>query len=104
MGSNDKIKYGFEHQNKRDANLEFHFDENFKQIASNQNDAYWKIGIVAPDIDELRQSLLSQNIAVGKASQFLDIGYLCHLSDPNGQTIELLQHTFFDANKIKKNQ
>merc|ERR1712228_660035 len=39
--SNDKIKYGFEHQNKRDANLEFHFDENFKQIASNQNDAYW---------------------------------------------------------------
>ena len=24
----------------------------------------------------------------------MDVGYLCHLSDPSGFTIELLQHTF----------
>ena len=72
--TNDRIIYGFEHPNKRDACLELQFDKNFKQIAPNQNDAYWKIGIVAPNVDALRELLISQSIAVSKASQFLDIG------------------------------
>ena len=29
-----------------------------------------------------------------EAAQFQDVGYLCHLRDPNGFSIELLQHTF----------
>ena len=31
---------------------------------------------------------------VSVINQFMEVGYLCHLTDPNGFTIELLQHTF----------
>ena len=31
---------------------------------------------------------------MSQPSQFLDVGYLCHLKDPRGFTIELLQQTF----------
>ena len=47
---------------------------------------------------------VSNGIEVGEASQFMDIGYLCHLYDPAGFNIELLQHTFesnFDKEKIQ---
>ncbi|MES1914524.1 MAG: hypothetical protein MHM6MM_006585 [Cercozoa sp. M6MM] len=33
-------------------------------------------------------------VPVSLPSQFQDIGYLCHTSDPSGLSIELLQHTF----------
>ena len=35
-------------------------------------------------------------IQVSEPCQFHDIGYLCHLDDPDGYCIELLQHRFAD--------
>ncbi len=55
---------------------------------------YWKIGITLPDVDMAAASLKQRGLAVSTPDQFLDIGYLCHLSDPEGFVIELLQHDF----------
>lgn len=57
-------------------------------------DGYWKIGITLADVDLARASLVAQGIEVSVPRQFRDIGYLCHLSDPDGFQIELLQHRF----------
>ena len=58
------------------------------------SDRYWKIGVTLPQVDIARDRLLEAGIAVSDATQFRDIGYLCHLADPDGYVIELLQHRF----------
>ena len=55
---------------------------------------YWKIGITLPDLDLAVAYLRGQGVEVSDPQQFLDIGYLCHLTDPEGFVIELLQHDF----------
>jgi len=55
---------------------------------------YWKTGITVADVDAARDALLRLGVAVSEPQQFLDVGYLCHLADPDGYPIELLQHTF----------
>ncbi|MEX0327499.1 MAG: VOC family protein [Ruegeria sp.] len=55
---------------------------------------YWKIGITLPDVDLAAAHLRSKGISVSAPGQFLDIGYMCHLTDPCGFAIELLQHDF----------
>lgn len=55
---------------------------------------YWKIGITVPDVDLAAAFLRKQRLDVSTPRQFLDIGYMCHLSDPDGFVIELLQHDF----------
>ncbi|MBO9447686.1 VOC family protein [Ruegeria sp. R14_0] len=55
---------------------------------------YWKIGITVPDVDLAAAFLRGKGIEVSDPKQFLDIGYMCHLKDPEGFVIELLQHDF----------
>ncbi len=55
---------------------------------------YWKIGITLPDLDRAADRLRQQGVRLSQPAQFLDIGYMCHLSDPEGFAIELLQHGF----------
>ena len=57
-------------------------------------DEYWKIGITLPDVDMAFEHLSRAGVSVTQPRQFLDIGYMCHLTDPDGFQIELLQHTF----------
>ena len=45
-------------------------------------------------MDLAREKIIQQGTEVSQPSQFLDVGYLCHLKDPKGFTIELLQQTF----------
>lgn len=97
--------YGFRHNlENRDCALEFIFSDHFtKSCHSDRDNAYWKIGLGCPDINVARDSLRKKEIEVGEPSQFKDIGYLCHLSDADGFTIELLQHHFesnFDPKKV----
>ena len=61
---------------------------------STSKDAYWKIGITVKHLDSAVAYLEKQGVAVSKPAQFQDIGYLCHLRDPAGMSIELLQHAF----------
>lgn len=63
-----------------------------------KTDLYWKIALAVPDLDLAREQLLAKGVDVGPARQFLDIGYLAHFTDPEGFTIELIQH-WFDGNR-----
>lgn len=59
-----------------------------------RDDLYWKIGLTLKDLDHAVDWLRSQNWPVSEPSQFGDIGYMAHLKDPGGFTIELLQQGF----------
>ena len=58
------------------------------------NSRYWKIGLTLPDLDRAVAHLDRIGWPVSRPRQFLDIGYMCHLTDPSGLPIELLQHGF----------
>lgn len=58
------------------------------------SDFYWKIGITVRNLDHAVGYLQKQSWPVTDPKQFRDIGYLCHLHDPNGFPIELLQQNF----------
>ncbi len=66
-----------------------------------RDDTYWKIGITIPDVDVARTRLLQAGVDVSDAAQFLDVGYVCHLEDPDGYEIELLQHDFADHHQSR---
>ena len=57
-------------------------------------DRYWKIGLTLPNVDLAHAQLGASGIEVSTPHQFRDIGYMCHLRDPAGFGIELLQHHF----------
>ncbi|MEM6462817.1 MAG: VOC family protein [Pseudomonadota bacterium] len=55
---------------------------------------YWKIGITVRDLDAAVISLQQWGHDVTDPRQFRDIGYMSHLRDPQGFSIELLQQGF----------
>jgi len=57
-------------------------------------DRYWKIGITLPNVDMAYAQLREAGVEVSVPRQFGEIGYMCHLQDPEGFPIELLQHRF----------
>ncbi len=59
-----------------------------------RSDRYWKIGITLPNVDMAHAQLREAGVAVSEPGQFGEIGYMCHLEDPEGFSIELLQHRF----------
>jgi predicted enzyme related to lactoylglutathione lyase len=59
-----------------------------------RTDDYWKIGITLPNVDIAYQQLVAAGVSVSAPYQFDNIGYMCHLRDPEGFVIELLQHDF----------
>ncbi|UWQ79130.1 VOC family protein [Leisingera sp. S132] len=59
-----------------------------------RDERYWKIGICLPDLDIACEHLRQKGVEVSAPHQFRDIGYMAHLHDPGGFTIELLQHDF----------
>ena len=69
---------------------------------ADKNSVYWKIGLALPDVRSAREIILEKGHDVSEPVQFLKIGYMCHLNDPQGFAMELLQHTF-EENFIKAN-
>ena len=67
---------------------------------SERNNVYWKIGLALADVNLATEKLRNHGCSVSNPAQFLDIGFLCHLADPDGFGIELLQHTF-EKNFVK---
>ena len=88
--------------------LELHHNDsstrNLSLVNSGASSVYWKIGITLHDIDHARDILQSKQVNISNPSQFEDIGYLCHLRDPNDFQIELLQHDFERTFKDKINK
>jgi len=63
-----------------------------------REDLYWKIGLGIADVDAASAALRDAGWTDGgNGSQFEDIGYVKHIADPQGFTIELLQTTFENA-------
>ena len=58
------------------------------------DDVYWKIALAVPDIELACQQLTARGVDVGKPRQFQDVGFLAHFTDPEGFTIELIEHWF----------
>ncbi|MCV6587261.1 MAG: VOC family protein [Marinibacterium sp.] len=57
-------------------------------------DLYWKIGLTLRDLDHAVAAARGAGAVISTPRQFRDIGYLCHLRDPAGLGIELLQQGF----------
>ena len=57
-------------------------------------DNYWKYSIFVNDIQSVYKELQKQNIVISEPSQFDDIGYLAHITDPENHQIEFIQKTF----------
>lgn len=74
------------------AHLKFVKAEN--PYVSSAHDLYWKIAIALPNIDLAYEQLRSSGVDVGRPYQFQDIGYLAHFTDPEGFTVELIEHEF----------
>jgi len=64
------------------------------RAAHSREERYWKIGICLPDLDIACEQLRQKGVEVSAPHQFRDIGYMAHLHDPEGFSIELLQHEF----------
>lgn len=65
--------------------------------SSQKDQCYWKIGLTVSNLENTLTQLSKQGINATRPQQFLDIGYLCHLSCPDGYIIELLQFTAKDS-------
>ena len=57
-------------------------------------DLYWKIAIAVPDLDLACNQLVAAGVSVAPPRQFRDVGYLTNFKDPEGFSIELIQHVF----------
>jgi len=73
-------------------------------IAATDGNPFWKFSVFTDDLDELRAQIIDHGTAVSEPVQFGDIGYLCHLGEPGGVGIELLQRTFQSSPRVLEPQ
>ena len=77
------------------AKLRFEIDNTLSNYRSSSHDVYWKVGLTMPDVRLGRKFLMDKaGVHISQPKQFRDIGYLCHTTDPNGLSLELLQFDF----------
>lgn len=93
-----------------DAYLELIYDGSDSEdpdfIVSSQPDltqGYWKFSVAVQDLDYAVTQLRKKGVTVGLPFEVPEVAYLCHLTDPNGYCIELIQHDF-KANTLKISQ
>jgi lactoylglutathione lyase len=76
--------------------LELVFDPQRTHILNQSEDGvlpgYWKLALAVVDLELARSRLMQQGIRVSEPVQVPDVAYLCHLEDPDGYCIELIQH------------
>lgn len=59
-----------------------------------KSDLYWKIALSVPNIEMACKQLRTQGVTCSDPRQFRDVGYLAHVTDPEGFQIELIDHHF----------
>lgn len=77
-----------------EGEMAIHFAKAETAYAPRPTDLYWKIAISVPNLDLAVGQLRARGIAVTPPRQFQDVAYLAHVTDPEGFTIELLDHWF----------
>lgn len=74
--------------------LIYHPDINVRVAAQPcKTEGYWKFSIAVDDLDATRRCLIEQGVRVGECLAVKGLAYLCHLTDPDGYCIELIQKT-----------
>lgn len=58
------------------------------------SDLYWKIALSVPNIDLAYEQLRSKGVPCTEPRQFQDVGYLAKVTDPEGFSVELIDHWF----------
>jgi len=100
---NSKRHYFLSFSEKQDACLELVFEPNTVFSIESQpslTEGYWKYSIAVSNLALAREHLLLQGINIGSPFEVKNIAYLCHLTDPDGYCIELIQH-YFEKNNRK---
>jgi len=69
-------------------------EEERQPYKSSKDDIYWKVGVSTRDVDEAAGRLRTMGLNVANGTRVPNVGYVSHLRDPDGFTIELLQHDF----------
>ena len=78
--------------NAQQAGLKF--DPALQPYQPTSTDTYWKIALAVPNIELACKQLTAHGVQVGTPRQFQNIGYLAHFQDPQGFTVELIEHWF----------
>lgn len=93
MGTHYRLR--FPDQDTRQASLELiHAPDQPLNIAPqpSQTEGYWKISVAVPDIHAARTRLIQSGVETGNVFSVADVATLCHLKDPEGYCIELLEY------------
>ncbi|MEM7269168.1 MAG: VOC family protein [Pseudomonadota bacterium] len=77
-----------------DAEARLRFVQADAPYASQKSDLYWKIALSVPNIELAYEQLRKAGVDCSEPHQFEDVGYLAHFTDPEGFTIELIDHAF----------
>ena len=96
----DGLEYYYLSYGILEANLVLVYKQDFKRDFI-ENEGYWKIALAVEDVDVAKDALIRVGVAVGPAFQVPNVAYLCHFKDPEGYTIELIQHKFESNHKSK---
>ena len=75
----------------------------FHDYFEEHGSGYWKVGFALHDVNHAVKYLQTKGIDVSEGNQFLDVGFLTHMKDPQGYSIELLQRTFEENFKSSEN-
>jgi len=81
------------HYQSQDLKLQFRKSGDTSSQASGMS-VYWKIGIGLEDVALGQKKIVEKGSEVSAPHQFQEIGFLCHLKDEAGNSLELLQDTF----------
>lgn len=92
LGMRDFGNFTVGYDNSAEAKLQFVASQHPYQ--SSPADLYWKIALATPNIELACRQLHQHGIEISQPHQFQDIGYLAHFNDPEGYTIELIDHWF----------
>ena len=61
-----------------------------------KSEGYWKFTVAVTNLDETRDRLIAKGVQVGDCFEVPGLAYLCHLNDPDGYDIELIQRTLLE--------
>ena len=77
-----------------DREMNVRFVQSETSYRPQPTDLYWKIAVSVPNIELAYQQLVARGARVSVPHQFRDVGYLAHETDPEGFTVELIEHWF----------
>lgn len=97
-GSNTIYRLAFAGTTQAELELVYHPAAPFTVAPQpNRTHGYWKFAISVDDLAQARAQLKAKGVNIGESFNVAGLAYLCHLTDPDGYCIELIQKTLFES-------